>query len=767
MPRYCFDHCVIDTLKHSLSVQGQPAEVQPLIFDLLLFFARNPQRMLNKDELLDAVWKTSFVTDSVVARAVMKARRVLQAAGSSEDIIKTVRGVGYRFDASVELRQDSGKEAASGTSPTISPAASPPKPATLTLIGVMHPKGSRPTLAVLPFVNQAGDPQFDWAERGLAGLVHHQLEAKGKIAVASMNATSDWRSHFAWGAEALSHACQQLGTEKALLCRFSRSDQNVYALESLYGSAERDLESRLFEGGDLLALAAAMVGYLEAQFDPAQVPEPLYWEEQLARALDFELRGDLVSALPLLESCMQRLDVTPSIHLVHARLLREQSAAMDQARVAAYAALEGARAADKHDLQVDVYAELSRIDINSGDLPSAARQCELGLALVFSGQASVGVLANILIARADLERFQGQSEVAAKTVARAVEAAKAAGDVYRELLASCLYGHVLMGIPLMPKAIDTLRNVVREARLRGLVRVELQAYMSLGTALSVMRQYGEAVEAIRRAALLATSLGYQGKYLGSKIQETFILIDAGRLVEAESSTHDCIRLMGGDVPIYLSSAHGRAHAHLQWRAGLLEQAVQQQEQMLDLARKWGWYTRWLCAALLCSWYITIGREADAQTALEVLKDDNNLARRSRSEAALLLHQSRREEAKACLRMAWSTSSSESAAGQDLAVDLGWMLLEDGQGKELEFLMRSVTKMSAEHAPTALLQSVYAWKAMYAGEAQQDWLQKWQALLQQVPALVRNVPALIGEGGLLGLLRGEQPAFHLLLNNACD
>ncbi len=103
MPLYCFHQCIIDTTRHCLTVRGQLLATPPLIFDLLHFFASHPNRVLSKDELLESVWKTTFVTDSVVARAVMKARRLISGDHSSEGLITTIRGVGYRFDAEVSL----------------------------------------------------------------------------------------------------------------------------------------------------------------------------------------------------------------------------------------------------------------------------------------------------------------------------------------------------------------------------------------------------------------------------------------------------------------------------------------------------------------------------------------------------------------------------------------------------------------------------------------------------------------------------------------
>lgn len=104
MSHYHFNGCTIDTEGRTLRVNDAAVEVQPLIFDLLTYFVRHPHRVIGRRELLNAVWRSPAVSDSVVARAVMKARR---AIGDTEvrTLIVTAARAGYRFrgDVTAEL----------------------------------------------------------------------------------------------------------------------------------------------------------------------------------------------------------------------------------------------------------------------------------------------------------------------------------------------------------------------------------------------------------------------------------------------------------------------------------------------------------------------------------------------------------------------------------------------------------------------------------------------------------------------------------------
>ena len=90
-------HCtdiVIDTARAEVSKGGEKTEITPQEFKLLLVFARNRGRVLSRDQLIDLAWgRDIFVTDRAVDAHIVNLRRKL-----GQELIASVRGMGYRFD---------------------------------------------------------------------------------------------------------------------------------------------------------------------------------------------------------------------------------------------------------------------------------------------------------------------------------------------------------------------------------------------------------------------------------------------------------------------------------------------------------------------------------------------------------------------------------------------------------------------------------------------------------------------------------------------
>ncbi|WP_424973043.1 winged helix-turn-helix domain-containing protein [Dinoroseobacter sp. S76] len=98
---YLFDDFRLDLQTYGLSKNGAPITMEPLIFDLLLHFARNPGRVLSRDDLIDAVWEGRFVSDSTVSTAIKMVRKALGDTGEAQRYIQTLRGRGFQFAAEV------------------------------------------------------------------------------------------------------------------------------------------------------------------------------------------------------------------------------------------------------------------------------------------------------------------------------------------------------------------------------------------------------------------------------------------------------------------------------------------------------------------------------------------------------------------------------------------------------------------------------------------------------------------------------------------
>ena len=80
---------------------AQAIPLPPKVFAVLHYLVTHPDRLVSKDELLDAVWPETAVSDAVVRVAIGALRKVLGDTAQTPRFIATVPRRGYRFLASV------------------------------------------------------------------------------------------------------------------------------------------------------------------------------------------------------------------------------------------------------------------------------------------------------------------------------------------------------------------------------------------------------------------------------------------------------------------------------------------------------------------------------------------------------------------------------------------------------------------------------------------------------------------------------------------
>lgn len=95
-----FGQAEFDSRAHELRVNGRVMAVEPKVLKVLGCLLARPGETLTKDELLEAAWTGRIVSESTLAKAVMKLRAVLGEEGNV--IIRTVHGFGYRLGVPVE-----------------------------------------------------------------------------------------------------------------------------------------------------------------------------------------------------------------------------------------------------------------------------------------------------------------------------------------------------------------------------------------------------------------------------------------------------------------------------------------------------------------------------------------------------------------------------------------------------------------------------------------------------------------------------------------
>lgn len=85
---------VINREEYSLTIGGKAVSLTSKEFDILYLFVSNPHRIITKDFLIDKIWKYEYRGDDAIIYTHMK--NIRKKTGL--DLIKTVRGVGYKLD---------------------------------------------------------------------------------------------------------------------------------------------------------------------------------------------------------------------------------------------------------------------------------------------------------------------------------------------------------------------------------------------------------------------------------------------------------------------------------------------------------------------------------------------------------------------------------------------------------------------------------------------------------------------------------------------
>ena len=111
---YQFDDVQVDVPNFRVLKAGSAVALEPKAFEVLLFLMNHGERVVEKDELLNAVWKESFVTPNAMTRVIAHLRKTLGDDAREAKYIETVPTRGYRFIAKVEVRPAPGAKQANG-----------------------------------------------------------------------------------------------------------------------------------------------------------------------------------------------------------------------------------------------------------------------------------------------------------------------------------------------------------------------------------------------------------------------------------------------------------------------------------------------------------------------------------------------------------------------------------------------------------------------------------------------------------------------------
>ena len=176
--RYLFDGHTFDTSLRELHRGADVVSVTPQVFDLLDYLIRNRERVVSKDDLINAVWNGRIVSDAALTTRLNAARSAIGDTGEEQRLIKTLPRKGFRFVGTVLEAQTAAVEAigsaAHGSDTMPSPLSAP-----------------RLSMVVLPFANIGRDPEQDYFVDGVTDSLTTDLSRiSGSFVIARNSAFS-------------------------------------------------------------------------------------------------------------------------------------------------------------------------------------------------------------------------------------------------------------------------------------------------------------------------------------------------------------------------------------------------------------------------------------------------------------------------------------------------------------------------------------------------------------------------------------------------
>ena len=151
---YTFGRFTLHLDRGALLADGAERALRPKSFALLRHFVENPDRLIDRDEIMETVWPGVFVTDESIAQCISDIRRAL--GDSDQRLLRTLPRRGFLFTPRPlrRMEPDSSGWAAVSADP-ISPSTPLPR------------LPDKPSIAILPFQNMSGDPEQEYFADGM------------------------------------------------------------------------------------------------------------------------------------------------------------------------------------------------------------------------------------------------------------------------------------------------------------------------------------------------------------------------------------------------------------------------------------------------------------------------------------------------------------------------------------------------------------------------------------------------------------------------
>ncbi len=211
---YEFGRFRLDPEEHLLLRNGKPVALTPKVFDILLVLIRNSGHVVEKGELMRAVWPDSFVEENNLTVNMSALRKALGTGHAERQYIETVPKRGYRFFANVrEVR---------GESPDLVEEYAGARLITEEKSSVRRDQAIT-SLAVLPLVNASADPQMEYLSDGITETIINSLAQLPQLRVMARSTVFRYKGREA-DPQAVGH---ELGVGAVLTGRVSQVGESL------------------------------------------------------------------------------------------------------------------------------------------------------------------------------------------------------------------------------------------------------------------------------------------------------------------------------------------------------------------------------------------------------------------------------------------------------------------------------------------------------------------------------------------------------------
>jgi TolB-like protein len=279
-----FDDCVLDLDRRELLRASQVIATAPQVFDLLVYLAESRERVVSRDDLMNAIWAGRIVSESTLASHINAVRKAVGDSGQQQRVIRTVARKGFRFAADIREVKSLDGVGLSGAESAISVQASTSAPAL----------PAKPSIAVLPFVNLSGNQEQDYLADGVVGDIIAALSQHRWLFVVARNSSFTYKACMV----DVKQVGRELGVRYVLEGSWRKAKNRVrITCQLIDATTGAHHWAGRFEGvlGDIFELqdqiTESVVGAIAPQLERAEIERARHKPTESLDAYDYFLRG--------------------------------------------------------------------------------------------------------------------------------------------------------------------------------------------------------------------------------------------------------------------------------------------------------------------------------------------------------------------------------------------------------------------------------------------------------------------------------------------